>query len=96
MDSVNAVIELHIYEDDSFASKNYEAWMLDLKTSPGLRTKSAESLATNALIKIDERTCSEFFSGKISPEYAFMRGKIRIKGDAAAALRVKALIAQAS
>ena len=90
---MNAVIELHVYQDEKFLSKNYEAWVLDLKTSPSLSIKSAES-PTDALIKIDEQTFSQIISGKVSPEYAFMRGRIRVKGNAAVALRIKALIAE--
>lgn len=66
--------------------------MLDFKVSPGVRQGFVEA-PTDALIKVDERTFTDIVSGKVSPEFAFMRGKIRVKGNTSAALRIKSLIA---
>lgn len=82
-----------VYADASFRSKNYDAWRVDLSAAPAVFRSSAPATTSIAL---DEATLLDLVAGRTSAEYAFMRGRVRVKGSAALAMKLSALLVDAS
>jgi putative sterol carrier protein len=64
-------------------------WTIDLKNGDGKIVRGKEGKADATFTLLDEDAV-KLFDGKLQPQTAFMQGKIKIRGNIAAAMRMNA------
>lgn len=83
-------------DDDGTCTKH---WLLDLKTpeSASIRQVAPSAAASadnrpNVTLVCSDKTLSALSRGSLSPEFAYVRGQLKIKGQMGVAMKVKALL----
>ncbi|XP_077593463.1 hydroxysteroid dehydrogenase-like protein 2 [Stigmatopora nigra] len=71
-------------------------WFLDLKSGSGNAGSGEPQDAPDVVMTMDSSDFGKMFAGKLKPTLAFMSGKLRIKGDMAAALKLEKMMARVS
>ena len=87
----NVVFELIDSKD-----KPIKYWYMNLKTTtPQIREitfKDIEEIKPHAVLTCQDKTIIGLFKGSISPEFAYMRGQLKLQGQMGAALKIKGLL----
>lgn len=87
----NVVFEL---VDDN--DKPIKYWYMNLKTTePSIReivASDVEQIKPHAVLTCQDKTIIDLFKGSLSPEFAYMRGKLKLQGQMGAALKIKSLL----
>lgn len=105
---LNAKIVFDIMSDGKGCGKEViNSWIFDCKTDsnsnsvvqkithPPGTLKSPRVANSDAVILCTDKTFVELASGDTSPEFAYMRGLLKVKGHVTAALKVKSLLSLA-
>lgn len=66
-------------------------WVVDCAKAPPVLQQSEDAAAT-AFIKMDVAVFEGLISGSLSPQTAFLSGKVRVEGDLGAAVRLGSLL----
>ena len=67
---------------------------MDLKTGSGSVSAAEPDKEADVVMKSDSEDLVSMFSGKVSPTMAFMSGKLRVKGNMGAAMKLEKLMGQ--
>ena len=67
---------------------------MDLKNGSGSVTASKPDQAADVVMSSSSEDLVSMFTGNLSPTMAFMNGKLKIKGNMAAAMQLEKLIGQ--
>jgi NAD(P)-dependent dehydrogenase (short-subunit alcohol dehydrogenase family) len=95
---VRAFIQFDIADKTQGATKH---WLLDAKTpSPSFNCVMSKDAIPSTwkpytVIQISDENFVSLIEGKLSPEFAYLRGTLKIEGSMGVALRIKQLIALA-
>jgi putative sterol carrier protein len=95
---VRAAIVFEIHEKKT--GKIFKKWLLSMRrdSEPSLQlfTKDLENTLPNnfinATLVIDNDSVISLMQGKLSAEYAYMRGLLKIKGQMGAALKLRSFL----
>lgn len=74
---------------------NGKQWTLDLKNGSG-KIEQGQTTATDCTITMKEADFLNLLNGKLSPQTAFLLGKLKLKGNMAAATKLSAVFAAAA
>lgn len=95
---INTKVQIDITKQGSTNS-----WLVDMVSSPPSITKlpplsspTEKRERQSALIICSDETFVQLSSGSLSPEFAYMRGLLSVKGNMPAALKIKSLLSMAS
>lgn len=85
---IKGIYRLEIYND-----KRKESWTIDLKSGNGSMTKDGDKPTTKAdcTLSIEDDTFVQILSGALKPQAAFMKGKLKIRGNMGLAMKMGAL-----
>lgn len=75
-----------------FNVTEYGAWFLDLKTGSGDAGQGEPPTAADVTFSLDKENFVAMFTGKLKPTAAFMKGKLKIKGDMLKAMKLESLM----
>jgi len=90
------VINSWIFDCKSSTNTNTSAEpMVQKITYPPGTLKSPRVANSDAVILCTDKTFVGLATGKTSPEFAYMRGLLKVKGQVTAALKVKSLLSLA-
>lgn len=67
---------------------------MDLKNGSGSISSGQPDMEADVLMKVDSEDLVLMFMGKLNPTMAFMSGKLKIKGNMAAAMKLEKLMGQ--
>lgn len=67
---------------------------MDLKNGSGSVIPAQQDKEADVVMKSDSEDLVSMFAGKVSPTTAFMSGKLKIKGNMAAAMQLETLMGQ--
>lgn len=67
---------------------------MDLKNGSGSISPGQPDMEADVLMKCDSEDLVLMFIGKLSPTMAFMGGKLKIKGNMGAAMKLEKLMGQ--
>lgn len=70
------------------------SWFMDLKSGSGSVTQVEGDKEADVVMKSDSEDLVSMFAGKVSSTTAFMSGKLKIKGNMAAAMQLETLMGQ--
>ena len=76
-------------------TKPESAWRLDLKTGKGTLTQGAGAGRADLTLTVSDADFAALAAGKLKPQAAFMRGKIKIKGNMGLAMKLQGVFAAA-
>ncbi len=100
MSKIHAKVGFQIANADESYTRH---WRLDLRTGEEASIRqvsgeenSAAETRPNVLLICSDKTFLSLSNGSLSPEFAYMRGLLKIKGQMAVAMKVKALLAVAA
>jgi len=85
---VRGIIDFKLTKPDS-------AWRLDLKTGKGTLTQGAGSGKADLTLTVSDADFAALADGKLKAQAAFMRGKIKIKGNMGLAMKLQGVFAAA-
>nr|XP_061800822.1 hydroxysteroid dehydrogenase-like protein 2 isoform X2 [Nerophis lumbriciformis] len=71
-------------------------WFLDLKSGSGGVGRGEPRDPPDVVMTMDSEVFGKMFAGKLKPTLAFMSGKLRIKGDMTAAIKLEKMMARVS
>ncbi|XP_077479778.1 hydroxysteroid dehydrogenase-like protein 2 [Stigmatopora argus] len=71
-------------------------WFLDLKSGSGSAGRGEPQDPPDVVMTMDSGDFGKMFAGKLKPTLAFMSGKLRIKGDMTAAIKLEKMMARVS
>lgn len=74
------------------AGKYPGSWFMDLKNGSGSVSPTEQDKEADVVMKSDSEDLVSMFTGKVSPTMAFMNGKLKIKGNMAAAMKLEKLM----
>lgn len=81
---------------DKKGGEIHRRWLLAMKKDapPSITAvdDTVDSSSVNCTLVVDNETIISLMKGKSSPEYAYMRGFLKIKGQMGAALKLKGLL----
>ena len=69
-------------------------WLLDLKNGSGSCGECSPDTEADVTMSTDSQLMVDMFMGKVGPTGAFMSGKLKIKGNLAAAMQLETLMGQ--
>ena len=99
-DQIHANVGFQINNADESYTRH---WRLDLKVRDAVSIRevaaeenSSSSSRPNVLLVCSDMTFLSLTNGSLSPEFAYMRGLLKIKGQMAVAMKVKALLSVAA
>lgn len=72
--------------------ENAGHWLLDLKNNGGSVEKCEAGAEADVHMTTDSQLMVDMFQGKMSPTSAFMSGKLKLKGNMAAAMQLETLM----
>ncbi|CAB3977595.1 Hypothetical predicted protein [Paramuricea clavata] len=75
-----------------FNVTEHGAWFLDLKTGSGDAGQGEPPTAADVTFSLDKENFVAMFTGKLKPTAAFMKGKLKIKGDMLKAMKLESLM----
>ena len=67
-------------------------WLLDLKNGSGSCGECSPETEADVTMTTDSQLMVDMFRGKVGPTGAFMSGKLKIKGNLAAAMQLESLM----
>ena len=67
-------------------------WLLDLKNGSGSCEECSPEAEADVTMTTDSQMMVDMFQGKVGPTSAFMSGKLKIKGNMAAAMQLETLM----
>lgn len=67
---------------------------MDLKNGSGSVSPAEPDKDADVVMQSDSEDLVSMFTGKVSPTMAFMNGKLKIKGNMAAAMKLQKLMGQ--
>lgn len=75
-------------------SKYTKKWLVNLKTASDavVREVTTQDGRSDVLVKCTDQVFMSLIQGKVSPEYAYFRGELEIKGNPQQIMKVKSLI----
>ncbi|VVC40772.1 Short-chain dehydrogenase/reductase, conserved site,Short-chain dehydrogenase/reductase SDR,SCP2 sterol- [Cinara cedri] len=85
--SINGIFLYHITKNGKVAS----TWTADLKTGKVYRGEPEKGLKVDTTLTISDSDMIDLALGKLNPQMAFMKGKLKIKGNIMLAQKLKAL-----
>ncbi|XP_022162156.1 SCP2 sterol-binding domain-containing protein 1 isoform X4 [Myzus persicae] len=85
--SINGVFVYHITKSGKVTS----TWTADLKTGKIYRGEPEKGVKADTTLTIDDTDMIDLALGKLNPQMAFMKGKLKIKGNIMLAQKLKAL-----
>lgn len=85
--SINGVFVYHITKSGKVSS----TWTADLKTGKIYRGEPEKGIKADTTLTIDDSDMIDLALGKLNPQMAFMKGKLKIKGNIMLAQKLKAL-----
>lgn len=95
---IRATVQFHISEGKDCESY---IWMLNMNgDSPSVEgriyTSGASKEKFDVRIRCSDSTLDALSSGKLSPEFAYMKGQLELRGDMPVALRVRHALSAAA
>jgi hypothetical protein len=66
-------------------------WLISLKSAPGSVTKSTSDEKADVTITISEADFVDLIAEKLNPQVAYMKGKIKFKGNMVLAMKLTAV-----
>lgn len=67
-------------------------WLLDLKNGSGSCDECSPDTEADVMMTTDSQLMVDMFKGKVGATSAFMSGKLKIKGNLAAAMQLETLM----
>ena len=91
---INGKVGLKFIEDDS--DKIEEEWLLNF--TPGVSAedsmKVGKGFEADAHLTMSGDTFEKLLFGKLSPEFAYLRGLLKVEGSTSVAMKLKILVAK--
>eukprot|EP00611_Tribonema_gayanum_P004900 TRINITY_DN1412_c0_g1_i1.p2 TRINITY_DN1412_c0_g1~~TRINITY_DN1412_c0_g1_i1.p2 ORF type:complete len:125 (-),score=37.02 TRINITY_DN1412_c0_g1_i1:72-446(-) len=69
-----------------------KVWLVDLKNGTGSITEGDTESPAEATIELDEANLLLICSGKLTPQAAFMKGKMKVKGNVMKSMKLNPLL----
>jgi len=67
-------------------------WYLNLKTGDGTLAEGDKTSKADVTLTVGDEDFAQIVSGKLNPQQAFMKGKLKIKGNMALAMKLDSVL----